>query len=104
MKYQLVPEQKGELEVNSIEKDEDISVETKYFVKEFPKLFERQEKVKNHKVKLKFKADAKLSQQTGRRIPIQLQMAVDEEIDRLLKGGHNEKIIERKNDVLSNRQ
>ena len=37
---------------------------------------------------------AKLTQQKGRRIPIQLQKAVDEEISRLLKEGHIEKINE----------
>ena len=31
--------QKGELEVNSIDKDEELSEETKQFVKELPKLF-----------------------------------------------------------------
>ena len=38
LKYKLLPEQKGELEVNSIEKEKDLSAETKQFVKEFPKL------------------------------------------------------------------
>ena len=79
------------MEVNSIEKDQEISVETKQFVKEFPKLFERRGKVTNHKVKINFKADAKITQQKGRRIPIQLQKAVDKEIGRLLKEGHIEK-------------
>ena len=45
LNYQVAPEQKGEFEVNSIEKDQEISVETKQFVKEFPKLFERRGKV-----------------------------------------------------------
>ena len=46
-----------------------------------------------------FKADAKITQQKGRTIPIQLQKAVDEEIGRLLKEGHIEKINEIKDDV-----
>ena len=100
LKYKLVPEQKGELDVNSIEKEKDLSAETKQFVKEFPKLFERRGKVKNHKVRINFKTDAKITQQKGRRIPIQLQKAVDEEIGRLLKKeGHIEKINEIKDDV-----
>ena len=93
LKYQVAPEQKGEFEVNSIEKDQDLSVEKKHFVKEFSKLFERRGKITNHKVKINFKSDAKISQQKGRRVPIQLQKAVDEQIGRLLKEGHIEKIM-----------
>ena len=43
------------------------------------------------------KSEAKVSQQKGRRIPIQLQKAVDDEI--ILKEGHIEKIDEIKDDV-----
>ena len=88
-----------EFEVNSIEKDQELSVETKQFVKEFPKLFERRGKVTNHKVKINFKSDSKICQQKGRRVSIQLQKAVDEEIGRFLKEGHIEKINEIKDDV-----
>ena len=45
------------------------------------------------------KSDANISQQKGRRIPIQLQNAADAEIKRLLKDGHIEKINEIKDDV-----
>ena len=45
------------------------------------------------------KSEAEVSQQKGRRIPIQLQKAVDAEISRLLKEGHIEKIDELKDDV-----
>ena len=45
------------------------------------------------------KPEAKIPQQKGRRIPIQLQKAVDEEIKRLLKDGHIEKNDEIKDDV-----
>ena len=55
---------------------------------EFPNLFERKGRSKNHQVKTNLKSDAKLSQQKGMRIPIQLQNAVDAEIKRLLKEGH----------------
>ena len=69
LKYKLVPEQKGELDVNSIEKEKGLSAETKQYVKEFPKLFERRGKMKNHKVRINFKTDAKITQQKGRRNP-----------------------------------
>ena len=68
-------------------------------MKEFPKLLERQGKVANHKVKITFKADAKITEQKRRRIPIQLQKAVDKEIGRLLKEGHIEEINEIKDDL-----
>ena len=47
----------------------------------------------------KFEPGARITQQKGRRIPIQLQKAVDEEIGRLLKEGHIEKINEIKDNV-----
>ena len=46
-------------------------IETKK--QKFPKLFSRQGKIKGFKVKFEFKKDAKLTQQEGRRIPLQLQ-------------------------------
>ena len=98
LRYKLQP-QKAELEVNSIEKKSELSVETKQLVAEFPELFKRQGKVNNYKNKINLKSEAEVSQQKGRRIPIQLQKAVDEEISRLLKEGHIEKIDEIKDDV-----
>ena len=98
LRYKLQP-QKGELEVNSIEKKSELSVETKKLVTEFPELFKRQGKVNNYKIKINLKSEAEVSQQKGKRIPIQLQKAVDEEISRLLKEGHIEKIDEIKDDV-----
>ena len=55
--------------------------------------------MKNHQVKIKLKENARIVQQKGRRIPIQLQNAVDAEIKKLLKDGHIEKINEIKDDV-----
>ena len=52
LRYKLVPE--GELEVNVIDKESELSAETKQFVKEFPKLFERKGKIKNHQVRINF--------------------------------------------------
>ena len=43
-------------------------------------------------IKLEFKKDAKITQQKGRRIPLQLQEAVEKEIDKLLKEDHIRKL------------
>ena len=45
------------------------------------------------------KKNAKISQQKGRRIPIQLQEQVDKEIKKLLKEGHIEKVKKVQDDV-----
>ena len=45
------------------------------------------------------KNDAKITQQKGRRVPIQLQNQVDKEIDKLLKEGHFEKVDKIQDDV-----
>ena len=45
------------------------------------------------------KDDVRFSQQKGRRIPIQLQNQVDNEIEKLLKEGHIEKVDKIQNDV-----
>ena len=55
--------------------------------------------IKNYQVKVNLRNDARKTQQKGRRIPIQLQKAVDEEIKRLLNEGHIEKVDEIKDDV-----
>ena len=62
---------------------------------QFPSLFTRQGKIRDHTVKIEFKPEAKITQQKGRRVPIQLQDAVQEEIERLI----NERHIERVTDV-----
>ena len=98
LRYKLEP-QKGELEINSIERISELSVESRQLVTEFPELFKRQGKVNNYKIKINLKSEATVSQQKGRRIPIQLQKAVDKEISWLLKEGHIEKIDEIKDDV-----
>ena len=72
LRYKLEPE-KGELDVNSIEKENELSPETKQLVNEFPKLFIRQGKVNNYQIKINLKPESKVTQQKGRRIPIQLQ-------------------------------
>ena len=51
-------------------------------------------KINKHKVKIEFKQNAKITQQKGRRVPIQLQEAVQDEIERLLNEGHIERVSE----------
>ena len=102
MRYKLVSE--DELKVNALETEIGLSAETKQFIKEFPKLFERKGKMKNHQVRINFKPCAKITQQEGRRTPNQLQKAVDEEIGRLLKEGHIEKSMNQKMTFSFNQQ
>ena len=66
---------------------------------EFPKLFKRRGRVKNYEIKIKMKEGAKITKQKGRRVPIQLQDQVDNEIAKLLKGGHIEKVDKIQDDV-----
>ena len=103
LRYSFMQE-KGELEVISIDKDEELSEEMKQFVKEFPKLFWRRGKIKNYQVQVNLKTGARIPQQKRRRIPIQLQKAVDEEIKRLPKEGHIERVDEIKATYSFNQQ
>ena len=90
----------GESEINVIEKEGGkLSEETKALVNEFPNLFSRKGKTKDHKIRIKMKENASISQQKGRRIPIQMQKAEDSESKRLLKEGHIERVDEIKDDV-----
>ena len=61
-------------------------------MQEFPKLFKRKGRVKNYEIKIDMKENAKITQQKGRRIPIQLQGQVDSESEKFLKEGHIEKV------------
>ena len=45
-------------------------------------------------MRIEFKQNAKITQQKGRRVPVQLQKAVQKEIERLLEEGHIEKVNE----------
>ena len=60
----------------------------------FKELFERQGKLNRHKVRNEFEQNAKITQQKGRRVPIQIQDAVQAEVDRLLEESHIEKVNE----------
>ena len=73
--------------------------EVQQLVREFPKLFCRKGRVKIYEIKIKMKNDAKIPQQMGLRVPIQLQNQVDKEIDKLLKEGHIEKVDKIQDDV-----
>ena len=66
---------------------------------EFPDLFERRGKIKQHKIHARLHKDTIVKQQKGRRVPIQLQDAVNKEVSRLLQEGHIVKVQERKEDV-----
>ena len=63
-------------------------------VREFPKFFRRKRhvKMKNYEIIFKMKDDAKVTQQKGRLVPIQLQNQVDKEIEKLLREGQIEKV------------
>ena len=61
-------------------------------MREFPELFKRKGRLNDYEIKIDMKEIAKITQQEGRRIPIQLQEQVDKEIKKLLKDGHIERV------------
>ena len=85
--------------VNEISPEEQISPEVQQIMREFPELFKRKGRVKDYEIKIDMKENAKITQQKGRRIPIQLQEQVDKEIEKLLKDGHIERIEKIQDDV-----
>ena len=85
--------------VNEISPEEKISPEVQQIMREFPGLFKRKGRVKDYEIKFDMKENAKITQQKGRRIPIQLQEQVDKEIEKLLKEGHIEKVKKNQDDV-----
>ena len=66
---------------------------------EFLNLFKRKGRVNIYEIKIKKKEGAKIRQQKGRRIPIQLQNQLDNEIERLIKEGQIEKVDKIQDDV-----
>ena len=58
----------------------------------FPNLFNQQGKIKGHKIKGEYKKGATITKQKGRRFPLQLQEAVEAEIDKLLNEGHKRRV------------
>ena len=65
----------------------------------FPKAFTGHGKVKEHQIQIEFLSDTTTSQQKGRRIPLQLQTAVDAELRRLLEAGHIKRVDSIRDDV-----
>ena len=109
MNYRIEPPiTKGENAVNSISRESDESEQhscssdesdAQHLVQEFPNLFKRRGRVNNYKIKIEMKDDTRITQQKGRRIPIQLQDQVDNEINKLLEQGHIERVDTIKDDV-----
>ena len=62
--------------------------------KKFKKLFEENTTVKDTKIKINLKPNAKPVQQKARPIPLHLQAAVEKEIQKLIDSGHIEKLEE----------
>ena len=60
--------------------------------KNFPNIFKRKVCIVGHNIQFEFNEDAKITQQEGRRVPLQLQQAVDSEVKILLDAGHIRKI------------
>ena len=90
---------KCEESINEISPEKRLNPELQQLVGEFPNLFKRKRRVKNYEIKIKMKDDVRISQQKGRRIPIQLQNQVNNEIEKLLKEGHFEKVDKIQDDV-----
>ena len=76
-----------------------LSPDAEQLVEEFPILFKRRGRVNNYKIKIDMKDGTRVTQQKGRRIPLQLQDQVDKEIKLLLEQGHIEKVDTIKDDV-----
>ena len=102
MEYKIVQKKPGESDnsVNSVEQPvKEMSETAKLLKTEFANLFERQGKIKHHKIHARLHENAEPKQQKGRRVPIQLQEAVESEINKLLREGHIVKVDEIKEDV-----
>ena len=84
LQYKIMqPKERGECKVNvktvncdksvcEISPEEKRSPENKQLEGEFSNLIKRKGRVKNYEIKIKMKEGAKITQQKGRRIPIQI--------------------------------
>ena len=105
LKYTIEqPMTRGENIVNSISCESAnpeirLSPEVEQLVEEFPNLFKGRGRVNNYKIKIDMKDGTRVTQQKGRRIPLQLQDQVDKEIKQLLEQGHIERVDTIKDDV-----
>ena len=98
---QLVQQSPGDQTMSIDEVDEKTPVQEgeldswqTYFSKQFSNLFNRVGKRRNYEMQVEFFENLTPVQQKGRRVPISLQEKVDNEIDKLLKQGHIEKLTE----------
>ena len=89
--------------VNCPNPEEKMGPEVQQLFGEFPKLFKRRGRVKNYEIKINMKSNAKILQQKGQRVPIQLQEQVDKEIEKLLIEGHIERVEKIQDDVFIQR-
>ena len=99
--YSIEPKKGGKLKtINIINKESEISPERwKIAEKEqFPKLFKRKGRIKHHQIHAELYEGTVPKQQKGRRVTVQLQQAVQQEINRLLQEGHIVKLDEIKED------
>ena len=89
--YAIEPKKGGKCNsinlVNNITKETE-NKWTKEIKLEFPDLFEQRGKVKQHKIHARLHKDTVVRQPKGRRVPIQLQDAVNKELSRLIQEGH----------------
>ena len=111
LRYKITqPIERGECKVNAktvncnksiceISLEEKQSLEIRQLEGEFPNLFKRKGRLRNYEIKIKMEEGAKILQQKGSRIPIQLQNQVDDEIEKLLKEVHIEKVEKIQDDV-----
>ena len=100
LQYQFTaPKQQNSEYSESIFLVEPVDPELVNLQKQFPKLFSEKGRIKDYCIKIEFLPDAKITQQKGRRIPLQLQTAVDAEIKRLIKEGHISPVKNIRDDV-----
>ena len=88
---------------NAVNNKDNQNIYIENLKQKFPWVFTRQEKIKGHEVKIEFKKDAKITQQKGRRMPLQLQEAVEKGVDKLLAEGHIRR-VEKVSDEVFNGQ
>ena len=85
-------ESEYEHSVNNVVNKVELSQDLKRIKQKFSNFFERQGRIFGHNIKIEFKEETKIIQQKRRRVPLQLQKAVDVEIKKLLETGHIKKI------------
>ena len=105
LRYKIVHStEEGENSINCVTKEKEkpeveLSAEVKQVKAEFPDLFQRRGCVSNYSIKIEMKEGARVTQQKGRRIPVQLYSYKNREINNLLEKGHIERVDTIKDDV-----